>query len=227
MNWPHRLGMETEAGATMRARLAVYRESLHWLVLYEPVVGRLRAGAASLVMLAVPALPAAAAYATVYVEAPRAGRWALALTLAAAISAAGRIVTRRLWERPVVGRLEAWRESNPLQGEVPVLVSETEGRRAREAIARARLHPKYWRRHIAVEADKAPRFWQHIAVVQPLLGKPQVELVRVAERTCDALRDAGIPARVLGWDVLGGVDGASTAAGTAENAEITLAPPAE
>jgi hypothetical protein len=118
------------------------------------------------------------------------------LLLIAATAASGQLRKRRLWERPVLRRLEAWQAHDPRNGEVPVAVANADVRRACVALMHAQLYAPYGRSN---PSPPAPGLDYHLAVVLSSIV-PQVGFEVVAKRTRDALLRADIRARV-GIDV--------------------------
>jgi len=163
---------------------------------YESWCSCLVVGEALLVLLAVPAMPLVALYATVYVATTHLAALAFGVLLILATAASGWLCKFRWWEQPVVRRLAQWESWDPSRGEVAVSIAEDDVPAACRAIRRAHLHPAYWRRQPLPDASSN----HHIAVVLPLL-MPEVEFDVVTERTRDALRRAGIRACVNDVDV--------------------------
>lgn len=83
-----------------------------------------------MILLAVPVLPLAVLYASVFVVTGRTAQLALDVLLIVATGVAGLLWRRRLWERPVVRRLAEWQSSNPELGEVGVAIADADVRRA-------------------------------------------------------------------------------------------------
>ena len=183
---------------TLRELRTSYRTALWELAQFERGGAWLRGAAATVVFLAVPALPLAALATSVYDAHTRATQLALGLVLIAATAASGRLWKRRLWERPVLGRLETWQAHDPRNGEVGVAIANADLQRACVALMRAHLYPPYARRSDPI--PDAPGLDYSLAVVLPSIV-PQVEFEVVAERTREALRRADIRARVVGIDV--------------------------
>jgi hypothetical protein len=183
---------------TIRTQWASYRNSLWLLAQFERARAYMRAIEGLVILLAVPVLPLAVLYASVYVVTGRTAQLALDVLLIVATGVAGLLWRRRLWERPVVRRLAEWQSSNPELGEVGVAIADADVRRASIVLMHAHLHTRYFRggNHI----PDAPELDYYIAVVLPLIV-PQVAFEQVAEKTREALRDAGIRARVVGVDV--------------------------
>jgi hypothetical protein len=183
---------------TLRAQWASYRNSLWLLAQFEGARAYLHAIEGAALLLAVPALPLAVLYATVYVATGRPAQLALGGLLIAATSTAAWLCKRRLWEQPVFRRLAEWQSSNPELGEVGVAIADLDVRRASIVLMRAHLHTRYFRRGNRI--PDAPELDYYMAVVLPLIV-PQVAFEQVAEKTRETLRDAGIRARVVGVDV--------------------------
>jgi hypothetical protein len=175
-----------------------YRNALWELAQFERGGAWLHGTEAALVFLIIPTLPLAALIGGVYVADTHTAQLALGLLLIAATTTSGWLWKRRLWERPVLARLERWHTSDPRNGEVGVAIADADIQRACVALMRARLYPRYSRR--ANPIPDAPALDYYLAVVLPAI-LPQVEFDVVAERTRNALRDADIRARVVGIDV--------------------------
>lgn len=145
-----------------------------------------------------PALPLAALVLGVYGAHTHGAQLALGLLLIAATAASGQLWKRRLWERPVLGRLEAWQTHDPRNGEVPVAIANADVRRACVALMHAQLYSPYGRSNPLPPAPRARL---------PLGGR--VAFDRAASRVRgrrgadqgEALRRADIRARVVGIDV--------------------------
>lgn len=174
-----------------------YRNSLWLLAQYERKGVYLRAAAGALVFLVIPAFPLATLYAGVYVADTREGQLALGVLLILATTAAGWLWKHRLWERPVVGRLDEWQSRDAGMSEVGVALADIDVRRASTALMRAHLYPVFFRSN---RIPDAPELDCYIGVALPSIV-PQVEFEEVAERTRGVLRQAGIRARVVGVDV--------------------------
>ncbi len=116
----------------------------------------------------------------------------------AATSTSGWLWKRRLWERPVISRLSEWQSRNLEMSEVGVTPADADVRRASIALMRAHLYPVFSRSSNRI--PDAPELDYYLGVALPLI-LPQVEFEEVVERTRDALRPAGIRARVVGLDV--------------------------
>jgi hypothetical protein len=177
---------------------ASYRKSLWLLAQYERWSANLRAAVGALTFLAIPAFPLAVLYASVYVVDTRVAQLALGSLLIAATTTSGWLWKRRLWERPVIGRLAEWQSRDAGMSEVGVSLADTDVRRASIALMRAHLYPVFFRR--SNYNPETPELDYHLGVALPSIV-PEVEFEEVAERTRAALREAGIRARVVGVDV--------------------------
>jgi hypothetical protein len=158
----------------------------------------MRAAIGALTLLTIPAVPLAILYASVYVVDTRGAQLVLGALLIAATSTSGWLWKRRLWERPVISRLSEWQSRDPEMSEVGIALADADVRRASIALMRAHLYPVFSRSSNRI--PDAPELDYYLGVALPLI-LPQVEFEEVAERTRDALRQAGIRARVVGVDV--------------------------
>ena len=183
---------------TIRTQWASYRGSLWMLAQFDGQRAYLRATLGLLILLAVPGLPLAVLYASVYVASGRLAQLGLGLLLIVATGVANLLWRRRLWAQPVVQRLAEWQSSNPELAEVGVVIADADVRGASIALMRAHLHPHRYRPSTLI--PDAPELDYYIAVVLPLIV-PQVEFEQVVEQTRDALRKANIRARVVGIDI--------------------------
>lgn len=182
----------------LRQLWASYRNSLWLLAQYERRGASLHAAVGALTFLAIPAFPLAVLYASVYVVDTRVARVVLGVLLIAATSTSGWLWRRRLWERPVLARLAEWQSRDAGMSEVGVSLADADVRRASIALMRAHLYPVFFRR--SNYNPETPELDYYLGVALPSI-MPQVEFEEVAERTRDALRQAGIRARVVGVDV--------------------------
>jgi hypothetical protein len=183
---------------TYKALWASYRNSLWQLAQFERRSTYMRAAAGALTFLMILVLPLAVLYASVYVADTREAQVALGVLLIAATTTSGWLWKRRLWERPVIGRLDKWQSHNPGMSEVGVALADADVRRASVVLMRAHLYPVFFRRFNRI--PDAPELDYYLGVVLPSIV-PQIEFEEVAERTRAALRNAGIRARVVGVDV--------------------------
>jgi hypothetical protein len=175
-----------------------YRRDVWQLAQFERRRAYLRVAAGSAVLLAIPALPLATLYASVYLTDTRAGQLALGAVLIAATATAGSLWKRRLWERPVRRRLTEWQSHEPGMNEVGVAIADADVPAACVVLMHAHLYPCFSRRSNPI--PDAPGLDRYLGVVLPSI-LPQVEFDEVAARTREALRRAGIRARVVGVDV--------------------------
>jgi hypothetical protein len=181
----------------LREQWASYRNSLWLLAQYERWGANMRAAVGALTLLTIPAVPLAILYASVYVVDTRGAQLVLGALLIAATSTSGWLWKRRLWERPVISRLSEWQSHSPEMSEVGVALADADVRQASIVLMRAHLYPLYSRSN---RIPDAPELDCYLAVALPLI-LPQVEFEEVSQRTRDALRQAGIRARVVGVDV--------------------------
>jgi hypothetical protein len=182
----------------LREQWATYRNSLWLLTQYERWGANLRAAVGALTLLMIPAVPLAILYASVYVVDTRVAQLVLGALLIAATTTSGWLWKHRLWERPVVSRLAEWQSHDPEMSEVGVAVSDADVRRASIVLMQAHLYPVVSRSSNRI--PDAPDLDYYLGVALPSI-LPRVEFDEVAERTRDALRQAGIRARVVGVDV--------------------------
>lgn len=177
---------------------ASYRADLWQLAQFERRPTYLRAAAGLVTFLAMPAFPLAVLYASVYVADSRPIQLALGVLLIAATTAASWLWRRRLWERPVRRRLAEWQSHEPGMSEVGVAIADADISAACVVLMHAHLYPSFSRHSNRIH--DAPELDRYLGVVLPSI-LPQVEFDEVAERTRQALRQAGIRARVVGVDV--------------------------
>jgi hypothetical protein len=177
---------------------AQYRADLWQLAQFERRGAFLRAAAALLTFLAMPAFPLAVLYASVYVADTRPAQLALGVLLIAATTTTGWLWKRRAWERPVRRRLAEWQSHEPGMSEVGVAIADADIPAACIVLMQAHLYPSFSRHSNRI--PDAPGLDRYLGVVLPS-RLPQVEFDELAERTRQALRQAGIRARVVGVDV--------------------------
>jgi len=177
---------------------ASYRRDVWQLAQFERWGAYLRVAAGLITFVAIPALPLAILYASVYVADRRPAQLAVGVLLIAATTTAGWLWKSRLWERPVRRRLTEWQSHEPGMNEVGVAISDADISAACVVLMRAHLYPSFFRNSNPI--PDAPSLDRYLGVVLPSI-LPQVEFDEVAERTRQALRQAGIRARVVGVDV--------------------------
>jgi hypothetical protein len=95
-------------------------------------------------------------------------------------------------------RLIEWQSHEPRMNEVGVAIADADIPAACVVLMQARLYP-WFSRHSNRIPD-APELDRYLGVVLPSILR-QVEFDEVADRTREALRRAGIRARVVGVDV--------------------------
>jgi hypothetical protein len=185
--------------AIVRRLRMQYCADLWQLAQFERRGVYVRAAAGLVTFFAMAAFPLAVLYASVYVADTRSAQLALGALLIAATTTTGWLWKRRAWERPVRRGLDEWRSHDPRMSEVGVAVADADVHAACVArLMRAHLYPLFSRPSNRI--PDAPGLDYYLAVVLPL-RVPQVEFGEVAERTRQALRQAGIRARVVGVDV--------------------------
>jgi hypothetical protein len=182
----------------LREQWASYRNSLWLLAQYERWGANMRAAVGALMLLVIPAAPLAILYASVYVVDTRVAQLVLGALLIAATTTSGWLWKRRLWERPVINQLARWQSHDPEMSEVGVAVADADVRQASIVLMQAHLYPVVSRSSNRI--PDAPDLDYYLGVALPSI-LPRVEFDEVAERTRDALRQAGIRARVVGVDV--------------------------
>lgn len=183
---------------SLREQWTSYRNSLWLLAQYERWGANLRAAVGALTLLMIPVVPLAILYASVYLVDTRGAQLALGALLIAATTTSGWLWKRRLWERPVISRLTEWQSYDPEMSEVGVALADADARWASIMLMRAHLYPVVSRSSNRI--PDAPDLDYYLGVALPSI-LPRVEFDEVAERTRDALRQAGIRARVVGVDV--------------------------
>jgi len=151
-------------------------------------------------LVAIPALPLGVLYLSVYVADARALQLGLGVLLIAATATASWLWKHRQWEQPVSRRLAEWQSHRPGMNEVGVAIADADIPGACVALMRAHLYP-WFSRHSNPIPD-APELDRYLGVVLPSIVPP-VDFDDVAARTREALRLAGIRARVVGVDVPG------------------------
>jgi hypothetical protein len=177
---------------------ASYRRDVWQLTQFERKGAYLRVAAGLIMFIAIPALPLAVLYASVYVADARPAQLAFGVLLIAATTTAGWLCKRRLWEQPVRRRLIEWQSHEPGMNEVGVAIADADIPAACVVLMRAHLYPWFFRHSNPI--PDAPGLDRYLGVVLPSI-LPQVEFDEVAERTRHALRQARIRARVVGVDV--------------------------
>jgi hypothetical protein len=175
-----------------------YRRDVWRLAQFERRGAYLRVAAGLIMFAAIPALPLAILYASVYATHTRAGQLALGVLLIAATTTAGWLWKRRLWEQPVRRRLAEWQSHEPGMNEVGVTIADADVQAACVVLMRAQLYPWFFRNSNPI--PDAPGLDRYLGVVLPSI-LPQVEFDEVADRTRRALQQARIRARVVGVDV--------------------------
>jgi hypothetical protein len=183
---------------SLRALAAEYRQALWELAQFEHRAAWLRGAFAAVMLFAVAALPFVVLVAGIYGAHTRGEQLALGALLIAATAAAGYLWRRRVWERPVLGRVAGWHERDPRDGEIGVAIANADVQRACVALMRAQLYPPYCRRGGTI--PDAPTLDYYLAVALPS-RMPHEPFEVVAERTREVLRSANIRARVVGIDV--------------------------
>jgi hypothetical protein len=175
-----------------------YRRDVWQLAQFERVSAYLRAAAGIAMLVAIPALPLAVLYLSVYGTDARSAQLGLGALLIVATATASWLWKRRMWEQPLRRRLTEWQSHEPGMNEVGVAIADRDIPAACVVLMRAHLYPSFSRHSNAI--PDAPGLDRYLGVVLPSI-LPQVDFDEVAARTREALRQAGIRARVVGVDV--------------------------